>query len=29
VLGEPFTDVHMYKSIGKPAGVNTFPDGKW
>ena len=29
VLNEPFTDVHMYKSIGKPAGINTFPDGKW
>ena len=29
VLNEPFTDVHMYKNIGKPAGVNTFPDWKW
>jgi len=29
VLNEPFTEVHMYKSIGKPAGINTFPDWKW
>jgi hypothetical protein len=29
VLGEPFTDIHMYKNIGKPSGVNTFPDWKW
>jgi hypothetical protein len=29
VLNEPFTDVHMYKNIGKTSGVNTFPDWKW
>jgi hypothetical protein len=29
VLNEPFTDVHMYKNVGKQAGVNTFPDWKW
>lgn len=29
VLGEPFTDVHMYKHIDTHAGVNTFPDGMW
>ena len=29
ILGEPYTDVTMYKKIGKNAGLNTFPDGKW
>ena len=29
ILGEPFTDFHMYKSVGKHAGVNTFPDWVW
>jgi hypothetical protein len=29
ILGEPFSGVHMYKMIGKQAGVNTFPDGVW
>jgi len=29
ILGEPFTDIHMYKNIGKFSGVNTFPGWKW
>lgn len=29
ILGEPFTNVTMYKRIGKPAGINTAPDCKW
>jgi len=29
ILGEPFTNVTMYKRIGKPAGVNTCPDVAW
>ncbi len=29
ILGEPFTDYHMYKNVGKHAGVDTFPDRKW
>ena len=29
LLGEPFTNVTMYKQIGKPAGVNTCPGCKW
>jgi hypothetical protein len=29
ILGEPFTDVTMYKRIGKPAEVNTAPGCKW
>ena len=29
ILGEPFTNVTMYKRVGKPAGVNTCPDVKW
>lgn len=29
ILGEPFTNVTMYKHVGKPAGVNTCPDVKW
>jgi hypothetical protein len=29
VLGEPFSGVHMYKMVGKQAGVSTFPDGVW
>jgi len=29
ILGEPFTDVTMYKHIGKPANLNTAPGCKW
>lgn len=29
ILGEPFTDVTMYKIIDKPAGINTAPDVNW
>jgi hypothetical protein len=29
VLGEAFDHVTMYKSIGRIAGVDTFPGGKW
>ncbi len=29
ILGEPYSGVHMYKTIGKQAGISTFPDGKW
>ena len=29
ILGEPFTDYHMYKNIGNNAGLNTFPGGAW
>jgi hypothetical protein len=29
ILGEPFTDVHMFKHIGKSADVCTFPDAMW
>ena len=29
LLGEPFTNVTMYKRIGKSAGVNTCPDVAW
>lgn len=29
ILGEPFTEVTMYKRIGKPAEVNTAPGCKW
>ncbi len=29
VLGEPYADYHMYKHIGKHAGVSTFPDYVW
>lgn len=29
ILGEPFTDYHMYKTIGKPAGLKTYPDWVW
>lgn len=29
ILGEPFTDVTMYKRIGKPAGLNTTPGCDW
>jgi hypothetical protein len=29
IMGEPYTEVHMYKHIGQQAGVSTFPDGKW
>ncbi len=29
ILGEPFTNVTMYKRVGKSAGINTAPDCKW
>ena len=29
ILGEPFTNVTMYKRIGKQAGINTAPDCEW
>jgi hypothetical protein len=29
LLGEPFTNVTMYKRVGKNAGVNTTPNCKW
>ena len=29
ILGEPFTDVRMYKRIGIHAGVSTFPHAAW
>ena len=29
ILGEPFTNVTMYKRVGKAAGVNTTPGCKW
>jgi len=29
ILGEPFTNVTMYKRIGKLAGINTAPGCKW
>ncbi len=29
ILGEPFTNVTMYKHVGKSAGVNTCPDVAW
>jgi hypothetical protein len=29
ILGEPFTNVTMYKRVGKSAGINTTPDCKW
>ena len=29
LLGEPFTNVTMYKRVGKHAGVSTTADTKW
>lgn len=29
ILGEPFTNVTMYKRVGKSAGINTAPGCKW
>jgi hypothetical protein len=29
VLGEPFSDLHMYKRVGRQAGICTFPDATW
>ena len=29
IMGEPYTEVHMYKSVGKHAGLSTFPNGRW
>jgi hypothetical protein len=29
ILGEPYTDFHMYKHVGKDAGVSTFPNYVW
>ncbi len=29
ILGEPYTDYHMYKHVGKRADVSTFPNYVW
>ena len=29
ILGEPFTNVTMYKNVGKKAGLNSAPNCKW
>lgn len=29
ILGEPFTNVTMYKRVGKQAGISTTPDCEW
>ena len=29
ILGQPLTDIHMYKRIGMSANINTFPGGTW
>jgi hypothetical protein len=29
ILGHPYTDVTMYKRVGKSAGVSTYPEGAW
>ena len=29
ILGEPYTDFHMYKHVGQYAGVSTFPNYVW
>ncbi len=29
IMGEPYTGVHMYKHVGRHAGISTFLDGKW
>jgi hypothetical protein len=29
ILGEPYTDYHMYKHVGKQAGICTFPQYVW
>lgn len=29
ILGEPFTNITMYKQVGKHSGVNTTPNCKW
>lgn len=29
ITGAPYTDVTMYKRIGQPAELNTFPGGQW
>ena len=29
LLGEPFTNVTMYKGVGKSAGISTTKDCKW
>ena len=29
ILGEPYTDIIMYKTLGLDAGVSTFPDAEW
>jgi acetoin utilization protein AcuC len=29
ILGEPFTDVTMYKRVGKAAGISTTPGCEW
>jgi hypothetical protein len=29
ILGEPYTNVTMYKRVGKSAAINTAPDCRW
>jgi hypothetical protein len=29
ILGEPYTNIIMYKTLGIHAGINTFPDANW
>ena len=29
IMGEPYTEVHMYKHVGKHAGLSTFAGGQW
>jgi hypothetical protein len=29
ILGEPYTDIIMYKTVGRHAGVDTFPGAEW
>jgi hypothetical protein len=29
ILGEPYTDIVMYKTLGEHAGVDTFPNATW
>jgi hypothetical protein len=29
ILGQPFTDVAMYKQVGKQANVSTIPNCAW
>ena len=29
ILGEPYTNIHMHKQVGRNAGICTFPDAVW